>query len=210
MTNTLLRTGLGPAQSQQAGAEPELGSVPDKKEFGVCCRSLPCAITPPPRGCTLTAPSLHTFCNLTLSLSAVGRWSPLFPQPDLCSSASPRWIISLKFITCFPFLNPIFLITHSSTFLNHSPPFCLLTPFKLVEGQWCDTSPSLFCLHQPNMQRLQSSDLPHGVFPAPKVTFPSWFHAHGLVQHPAERHEPNECWGRTRAPHRSPQWNLSS
>lgn len=144
MPNTLLRTGLGPAQSQQAGAEPELGFVPDKKEFGVCGRSLPCAITPPPWGCAFTAPSLHTCCNLTLSLSAVGRWSPLFPQPDLCSSASPRWIISLKFITCFPFLNPIFLITHSSTFLNHSPPFCLLTPFKLVEGQWCDTSPSAF------------------------------------------------------------------
>lgn len=192
MTNTLLRTGLGPAQAQQAGAEPELGFVPDKEQFGVCCRTLPCAITPTTAGCTFTAPSPHTFCDLTLSLSAVGRWSPLFPQIDPCSSASPRWIISLKFITCFPFLNPFFLITHSSTFLNHSPPSCLLTPSKLVEGQWCDTSPSLFCLHQPNTQRLQSSGFPHAVIPDPKVIFPPWFHARRLVEHPAERNEPKK------------------
>lgn len=49
------------------------------------------------------------------------------------SSASLCWITSLKFIICFLFLNPTFLTPHSSTFLNHSPPFCLLTPLNQLK-----------------------------------------------------------------------------
>lgn len=92
------------------------------------------------RGCTFT---IHV-CSVCISksfLSAIGRRSHPFLQMTAShSSASLCWIISLKFIICFPSLSPIFLITHSSTFLNHSPPFFLLTPFKLAEGQWRYTS----------------------------------------------------------------------
>lgn len=94
--------------------------------------SLPCCTPRTVEGCT----SGIFFCILQLFLGAIGRQSRLSPWLAVShSSASLCWMISLKFIISFPFLSPIFLITHSSTFLNHSPPFFLLTPFKLAEGQ---------------------------------------------------------------------------
>lgn len=114
----------------------------------------------------------YSVCILKSFLSAIGRWSHLFLQMTAShSSASLCWIISLKFIICFPSLSPIFLITHSSTFLNHSPPFFLLTPFKLAEGQWHYTS----CSPASTTPACIGRVLPQGVPRTPDTDF-SWLH----------------------------------
>lgn len=158
----MLLSGLGWVPACRSRTRIRL-SAPDKRNSGFSswlCLSGPSLLPVPPQA----AAGLHTL-EVQLISQGHSKMVPSLPREEFHSSASLCWIISLKFITCFPFLNPTFLTPHSSTFLNHSPPFCLLTPLNQLKVSGLTPLPCFSASSTPTRAGSSPQSVPMGCPP---------------------------------------------